>query len=91
MVTDLFASRHIGIRKDDLPKMLQTIGVESIDQLIDETIPGEITLKKPLDLSSSSLPRVLSKKQQLCLVYLGACLPRLSWGMYAAFFPQLLS
>ena len=44
MTTDLFASRHIGIRKEDLPKMLETIGVESIDQLINETIPSEIRL-----------------------------------------------
>jgi len=51
MTTDLFASRHIGIRKEDLPKMLKTIGVESINQLIYETIPSEIRLKKPLDLS----------------------------------------
>ena len=51
MTTDLFASRHIGIRKEDLPKMLETIGVESIDQLINETIPSEIRLKKPLDLN----------------------------------------
>ncbi len=53
MKTDLFASRHIGIRKEDLPKMLKTIGVQSIDQLINETIPDEIRLKKPLDLSEA--------------------------------------
>jgi glycine dehydrogenase len=30
--------------------MLETIGVESLDQLINETIPADIRLK-PLDLS----------------------------------------
>jgi glycine dehydrogenase len=53
MKTDLFAARHIGIRKEDLPKMLKTIGAESIDQLIYETIPDEIRLKKPLALSGA--------------------------------------
>jgi glycine dehydrogenase len=78
MVTDLFASRHIGIRKDDLPKMLQTIGVESIDQLIDETIPGEIKLKKPLDLSKEmseheflSHINALSEKNKVFKTYIG--------------------
>ena len=52
MTTDLFASRHIGIRKEDLPKMLKTIGVESIDQLIHETIPNDIRLQNPLELSN---------------------------------------
>jgi len=78
MVTDLFASRHIGIRKDDLPKMLQTIGVESIDQLIDETIPGEIKLQKPLDLSKEmseheflSHINALSEKNKVFKTYIG--------------------
>jgi glycine cleavage system pyridoxal-binding protein P len=34
-----FALRHLGPRDHDLPKMLETIGVESLDQLINETIP----------------------------------------------------
>ncbi|MBT8181561.1 MAG: aminomethyl-transferring glycine dehydrogenase [Eudoraea sp.] len=78
MVTDLFASRHIGIRKDDLPKMLKTIGVESIDQLIDETIPSEIKLKKPLDLSREmseheflSHVNSLSRKNKVFKTYIG--------------------
>jgi glycine dehydrogenase len=33
--------------------MLQTIGVSSIDELIDLTVPKEIRLKKPLDLPGS--------------------------------------
>ncbi|WP_297693733.1 aminomethyl-transferring glycine dehydrogenase [uncultured Eudoraea sp.] len=78
MVTDLFASRHIGIRKDDLSKMLKTIGVESIDQLIDETIPSEIKLKKPLDLSKEmseheflSHVNSLSRKNKVFKTYIG--------------------
>lgn len=50
MNTELFAARHIGITEKDMPHMLQTIGVENLDQLIYETIPDDIKLKKPLDL-----------------------------------------
>jgi glycine dehydrogenase len=45
MKTDSFALRHLGPRDQDLPKMLETIGVESLDQLINETIPADIRLK----------------------------------------------
>nr|WP_299344436.1 aminomethyl-transferring glycine dehydrogenase [Allomuricauda sp.] len=50
MNTEVFASRHIGITDNDLPKMFDTISVENMEQLIDETIPDEIRLKSPLNL-----------------------------------------
>jgi len=50
MKTDSFALRHLGPRENDLPKMLETIGVDTLDQLIHETIPTDIRLKKPLEL-----------------------------------------
>ncbi|MFN8445700.1 MAG: aminomethyl-transferring glycine dehydrogenase [Caldilineaceae bacterium] len=39
---DDFARRHLGPRTHDLPAMLQEIGVESLDQLIDQTVPARI-------------------------------------------------
>lgn len=53
MNTDSFALRHIGPREADLPEMLETIGVSSMDQLIYETVPDDILLKKPLDLDTA--------------------------------------
>ncbi|SDW65046.1 aminomethyl-transferring glycine dehydrogenase [Flavobacterium degerlachei] len=50
MKTDSFALRHLGPRENDIPQMLETIGVETLDQLIAETIPSDIRLKKPLEL-----------------------------------------
>lgn len=50
MNTDNFALRHIGPRPENTPEMLKTIGVESIEQLIYETIPDDIRLEKELDL-----------------------------------------
>src|SRR5690606_11672099 len=50
MNTNAFALRHIGPRESDLQEMLETIGVESLDQLIYETIPDDSRLKKDLDL-----------------------------------------
>ena len=50
MKTDAFALRHIGPRENDLHHMLKTIGAESLNQLIDETIPSDIRLQSDLDL-----------------------------------------
>ena len=46
MKNDLLAYRHIGISEKDEEKMLQKIGVKSLDELIDKTIPANIRLKE---------------------------------------------
>ena len=45
-----FVNRHIGPRPKDVPEMYKTIGVDSMEQLIYETIPDSIRLKQDLDL-----------------------------------------
>lgn len=47
---DAFLNRHIGPDAPELGEMLRALGVSSLDHLIDETIPGCIRLKRPLDL-----------------------------------------
>ncbi|UTD16587.1 aminomethyl-transferring glycine dehydrogenase [Tenacibaculum mesophilum] len=51
MNTNSFQLRHIGPRVKDQDQMLQTIGIENLDQLIYETIPDDIRLQKELDLA----------------------------------------
>lgn len=46
-----FASRHIGPSETDIKEMLKQSDVESLSQLIGETIPKKIRLDKPLNLS----------------------------------------
>lgn len=48
MNTESFALRHIGPRPEDISEMCKVIGVESLDQLIYETIPDDIKLEKSL-------------------------------------------
>ncbi len=52
ITTDKFVNRHNGPRENDVKAMLDTIGAGSIDELIDQTIPAAIRLKKPLNLPS---------------------------------------
>jgi len=78
MNTDSFAQRHIGPRKSDLSKMLKTIGVNSMQQLIEETIPEDILLDKKLSLYKAMSEQeyqehnnLLSKKNKLFKTYIG--------------------
>jgi glycine dehydrogenase len=62
MKTDVFASRHIGIRPEDLSKMLFTLGADSLDQLIDETIPEDIRLDSELGLEPAISEHIFLEK-----------------------------
>ena len=50
MYTDKFVSRHNGPSDHEVGEMLKVIGVSSVDELINQTIPANIRLKKPLNL-----------------------------------------
>lgn len=55
---DQFKNRHIGINEEDKIKMLDKLGLSSIDELINQTIPSDIRLSNPL-----SLPEPLSEQE----------------------------
>lgn len=78
MNTNAFALRHIGPGKDDQNEMLKTIGVDSLDQLIYETIPDDIRLKTELHLDNPMTEyeylnhiHELSKKNKIFKSYIG--------------------
>jgi glycine dehydrogenase len=50
MASDKFVNRHNGPRDHELPQMFKTIGVKSLDELIDKTVPASLRLVKPLHL-----------------------------------------
>jgi glycine dehydrogenase len=50
MSSDKFVNRHNGPRPGELPVMLKTIGVDTLDHLINKTVPANIRLEKPLRL-----------------------------------------
>ena len=52
--------RHIGLSQEDMKLMLEAIGYSSLDQLIDDTVPKNIRLKKDLNL-----PEPLSEDKYL--------------------------
>ena len=52
MNTESFLIRHIGPRDEDIKRMLKVIKANSLNQLIDETLPNDIKLKKPIELDN---------------------------------------
>jgi len=57
MFQDRFVNRHIGPRENEIKEMLETVGVSSMEQLIDETVPKNIRLKEPLKLKEGLTER----------------------------------
>lgn len=95
MKNDLLSYRHIGISEQDEEVMLRKIGVKSLDELIDKTIPANIRLKEPLALPEAMTEYEfgqhiagLAAKNKLYTTYIGMdgttpSLRPLSNGMYS--------
>ncbi|MFK7782055.1 aminomethyl-transferring glycine dehydrogenase [Psychroserpens sp.] len=64
MNTADFSLRHIGPREADQQQMLQTIGADSMEQLIHETIPDGIRLTSDLNLDKQ-----MSEQEYLLHIY----------------------
>ncbi|WP_406825340.1 aminomethyl-transferring glycine dehydrogenase [Pedobacter sp. KACC 23697] len=64
-----FQNRHIAPNEADTAEMLQTVGVNSIDGLIEQTVPTAIRLKQPLNLpAAKSETEYLSALKQTSLL-----------------------
>lgn len=78
MTTDKFVSRHNGPREQEVKAMLKTIGVSSVDELINQTVPAQIRLKQPLRVAPAMSEyqyakhlKALGKKNKVFRSYIG--------------------
>jgi glycine dehydrogenase len=51
--TDSFIRRHIGATSTETQQMLTAIGCDSLDEMIDKTVPAAIRIKQPLQLGEA--------------------------------------
>ena len=56
---DFANRRHIGPSPEEMAEMLKTVGAESLEALIDDTVPASIRLKTPLDFGKPKSEREL--------------------------------
>ncbi|MEI6682691.1 MAG: aminomethyl-transferring glycine dehydrogenase [Bacteroidota bacterium] len=78
MINNNFARRHNGPFGNEINQMLEKIGVSTLDQLIDQTVPSSIRMKEPLDLPVGmneyqylSHIRSIGAKNKLFKTYIG--------------------
>ncbi|MDR0364095.1 MAG: aminomethyl-transferring glycine dehydrogenase [Bacteroidales bacterium] len=90
MITNDFLDRHNGPRRHELAKMCEVIGVKSVDQLIDETVPASIRLKEPLNLPQGinefellNRLKELASKNKIYRTYIGM-------GYYSSILPGVI-
>lgn len=83
-------NRHIGINADDEKQMLTTIGVDTVDELIKQTIPSNIFLSEKINLpnplsENQFLAHIndLASKNQLYKSYIGQ-------GWYGTILPAVI-
>ncbi|MBY0579917.1 MAG: aminomethyl-transferring glycine dehydrogenase [Burkholderiales bacterium] len=90
MNSDKFVKRHNGPSERDVRDMLKKIDAQSLDHLIDQTIPAAIRLKKPLNLPEGlseyaylSHLRGVAAKNRLYRTYIGL-------GYYGTVLPPVI-
>jgi hypothetical protein len=44
--TDRFVDRHVGPRAHEIQEMLETLGLGSLEELVDEAVPASIRFRK---------------------------------------------
>lgn len=78
MKTGTFAARHIGPRQHEESAMLTRVGVHSLDELIDQTIPANIRLESPIELEPAMTEQAylahigeLASMNRVCASYIG--------------------
>ncbi len=85
-----FASRHIGPRAADIEAMLGTLGYSSLDRLMDDVVPEDIRLRRPLQLPPGQAERDvlramrgMAAQNQVFRSYIGM-------GYYGCFTPPVI-
>ena len=90
MKTNYLKSRHIGLNETEQKHMLETIGVNTIDELIAQTMPSDILFEEPLDLDEPlteqehlATMHQMAAKNQLYRSYIGR-------GWYGSITPAVI-
>jgi glycine dehydrogenase len=85
-----FWQRHIGVAGSDLDQMLETVGVASLDELIDRAVPESIRIREELEVPAARTEfevtealRRLADKNQVYTSLLGQ-------GYYGTFTPPVI-
>lgn len=87
---DRFAQRHIGPPPQDVQQMVEDLGLDSLEELIDQTVPAPIRLDRPLNLPAGrsepealELLKTIARQNQIFRSFIGM-------GYYGCFTPPVI-
>ena len=87
---DSFVRRHLGPRREEIDEMLEVVGIDSLDDLIEETVPATIRMKGELALGESMGERELlerlrdlARQNRICRSFIGM-------GYYGSITPAVI-
>ncbi|MEN8226572.1 MAG: aminomethyl-transferring glycine dehydrogenase [Bacteroidota bacterium] len=90
MKSDHFSLRHLGPRQPEIKEMLDKIGLGSVDELVEKTIPSSIFKNEPLNLSEGvdeytylNRMRGVASKNKMFKSYMGL-------GYYNSILPSVI-
>ncbi|MFA8341445.1 MAG: aminomethyl-transferring glycine dehydrogenase [Rhodothermaceae bacterium] len=76
--SDQFVNRHNGPRPEDVQEMLKVVDVNSLDELIEKTVPSKIRLEKEMELDEAVTEheflthlRSIASKNKIYKTYIG--------------------
>ena len=90
MKVNFLESRHIGLTPEDEKHMLKSIGAESVDALVRETMPADILLPEPVELDE---PYTEQQQLERAEVMLNTNVPARSFigrGWYGTITPAVI-
>ncbi len=88
--SDDFSIRHIGSNPDHIEKMLDTLGVDSLDQLIEQTIPQSIISKRQFSLPRSLDENRLNKLSRTIAADNTTAISMIGMGYYGTVTPPVI-
>ncbi len=90
MYKEEFYSRHIGPNQEEQQQMLNTLGLESLDDLIARTIPKSILNTESLGVGVALSEAELSKKMKTIEQQNSVLTSLIGMGYYATFLPPVI-
>ena len=90
LVTERFLDRHIGPRDGEIARMLQVVGVQSLDGLIAETVPGDIRQQHPLTFGPALGEADLLEKLRQIASHNSVLVSLIGQGFYRSHLPPVI-
>ncbi|HHI82709.1 MAG TPA: glycine dehydrogenase (aminomethyl-transferring), partial [Rhizobiales bacterium] len=85
-----FLSRHIGPREKDIEAMLQSVGADSLDDLLGKVVPAAIRTRRPLELPEAVSERNVLSDLRKMSARNRVVTSMIGMGYYGAIMPKVI-